>query len=120
MKGLNKAYIMGALTGTLDMRSTAGGLPVLHFSLSVEGLGGKPEVLPMTAQGANADFLHRCMGDGSKAALECRVRGNWLDVTDGVVHPVRLVVERIMWVQGERAPAAIEVVCEGEPPEGEF
>lgn len=122
MKGLNKAYIMGELAGTFDMRSTANGLPVLHFSLSVEGLGGKPEVLAMTAQGANADFLRRCLGDGSKAALECLVRGDWLDVTDGVVHPVRLVVERVMWVQTRRVvePMVIETVREGAPPEGEF
>lgn len=81
--GINRAVISGNLTRDPELRSTAGGMAVLQFSVAVNerrknGQTGEwedyPNYIDCTVFGKRAEALGRMLAKGAKVAVEGKLR----------------------------------------------
>lgn len=115
-RSLNQVYLIGVVTETLLLQ-TEGGLPVLHMQMQMEQQPLAPETLELTALGKEAEFLARVLTVDAVLAVEGTLRGNWKDPAGGQVYPLRVIVNRLLWVQARRVaePVVTKAACKGEP-----
>lgn len=80
---INRVVISGNLTRDPELRQTAGGLPVLGFSVAVNDRRKKPSTdewedypnfVDCTLFGARAASVARFLGKGAKVAIEGKLR----------------------------------------------
>lgn len=80
---INKVFISGNLTRDCELRQTAGGLPVLVFSVAVNDRRKNqstdewedyPNFVDCTLFGARAASVARFLGKGAKVAIEGKLR----------------------------------------------
>lgn len=80
---INRVIISGNLTRDPELRQTAGGLPVLGFSVAVNDRRKNqqtgewedyPNFVDCTMFGARADSVARFLGKGAKVAIEGKLR----------------------------------------------
>lgn len=80
---INRVIISGNLTRDPELRSTAGGMPVLGFGVAVNDRRKNqqtgewedyPNFIDCTMFGARAESLSRYLGKGTKVAIEGKLR----------------------------------------------
>ena len=90
--GINKVIATGNLTRDPELRSTAGGCPVLVFGLAVNERRrdpsgewmNEPVFIDCTLFGARGEALYPCLQKGSKVAVEGRMhQSKWKDKDTG-------------------------------------
>lgn len=119
MTSLNKAYFIGHLGRTPELRSTAAGTKVASISLATRAstrVDGQyveqTEWHRLTAQDSIADHL-ATRKKGDMVAVECTIRPmKWTDKDDKTHHEVAFVIERVLWCSTPPVAPKLGVVTE--------
>lgn len=117
---INRVFISGNLTRDPELRSTAGGLPVLGFGVAVNDRRKNqqtgewedyPNYIDCAVFGARAESLSRMLAKGSKVAVEGHLRYSSWERDGQRRRKLEVVAEEIELMQrrdGERGGARRE------------
>lgn len=117
MKSLNICAISGNLTKDVELRTTAGGIPVGSLSVAVnerEKVGGewtdRASYFDVTVFGASAENCARYLGKGSHVEIQGRLRQDRWETNDGGKRSaVKIVADSVVFPpksQSTTSPAA--------------
>lgn len=105
---INRAIISGNLTRDPELRSTAGGMPVLGFGVAVNDRRKNqqtgewedyPNFIDCTMLGNRAESLSRYLSKGSKVAIEGKLRWSQWERDGQKRSKIEVVVDDIKLVQ---------------------
>lgn len=114
---INRVIITGNLTRDPDLRSTAGGMPVLGFGVAVNDRRKNqqtgewedyPNFIDCTMFGARAQSVSRFLSKGSKVAIEGKLRWSQWERDGQKRSKIEVIVDEIefMTSRNEGAPRA--------------
>lgn len=110
MRGLNRAYLIGHIGHDPETRATATGTSVVKVSLATnyaKKVGNEyveqVDWHRLTLFSKEADFVGRYAHKGDVLAVECTLKPNkWTDKQNVVHYTVELIVDRVLWLHGNR------------------
>ncbi len=113
---INRVTLTGNLTRDPEVRTTAGGMPVLSFGIAVNDRvknnqtgqwEDRPNFIDCTKFGDSAQNVAQYLSKGSKVAVEGRLRWHqWQDNSGSNRSKVDVVVDSIEFMQQASKPAS--------------
>lgn len=109
---INRVVISGNLTRDPDLRSTAGGMPVLGFSVAVNDRRKNqqtgewedfPNFIGCTVFGKRAESLSRHLSKGSKVAVEGKLRWSQWERDGERRSKIEVIVDEVELMGGKGA-----------------
>ena len=114
---INKVMLTGNLTRDPDLRSTAGGMPVLGFGIAVNerhknNSTGEwedhPNFIDCTMFGARAQSVSRFLSKGSKVAIEGKLRWSQWERDGQKRSKIEVIVDEIEFMSRNNQPESEE------------
>ncbi len=114
---INKVMLTGNLTRDPDLRSTAGGMPVLGFGIAVNerhknNSTGEwedhPNFIDCTMFGARAQSISRFLSKGSKVAIEGKLRWSQWERDGQKRSKIEVIVDEIEFMSRNNQPESEE------------
>ena len=112
---INRVIISGNLTRDPELRSTAGGMPVLGFGVAVNDRRKNqqtgewedyPNFIDCTMFGARAEALSRYLNKGTKVSIEGKLRWSQWEREGQKRSKIEVIVDEIELMPGRDAGAA--------------
>lgn len=112
---INRVTITGNLTRDPDLRSTAGGMPVLGFGVAVNDRRKNqqtgewedyPNFIDCTMFGARAQSISRFLSKGSKVAIEGKLRWSQWERDGQKRSKIEVIVDEIEFMSARNDNAA--------------
>ena len=114
---INKVMLTGNLTRDPDLRSTAGGMPVLGFGIAVNerhknNSTGEwedhPNFIDCTMFGARAQSVSRFLSKGSKVAIEGKLRWSQWERDGQKRSKIEVIIDEIEFMSRNNQPESEE------------
>ena len=115
---INRVNISGNLTRDPELRSTAGGMPILAFGVAVNDRRRNPQTgewedvpnfVDCVVFGARAEALSRFLSKGSKVAIEGKLRYSSWEAKDGSKRSkLEVIVDEVEFLSSRSGAAPVQ------------
>ena len=101
---MNKAILIGRLTKSPEIRTTADGLNIARYILAVDRMKkGEADFITCVAFGKAADFAEKWLTKGTKIAITGHIQTGSYEGKNGKVYTTEIVVESQEFVEKKAA-----------------
>ena len=102
---MNKAILIGRLTKSPEIRTTADGLNIARYILAVDRMKkGEADFITCVAFGKAADFAEKWLTKGTKIAITGHIQTGSYEGKNGKVYTTEIVVESQEFCEKKAAP----------------